>query len=141
VSYLKLALYGGLVALGFFAGAWIVNTRWNAERAAHALADAKALQAHTEQLANARVNYEKELGLISARQPVPAVRLCRATVQAPSASRDGTSTPTGDVQPVPAGDPASGAGNAGPDIASLLDALAARADQVSAELRVEQGVK
>ena len=139
--YLKLALYGGLVALGFATGAWLVNTRWNAERAAHALADAKALQAHTQQLADARVNYEKELGVIAARQPLPPVRLCRATVQAVAATADRPGTPAGNVLALPAGDPASGSGDAGPDIANLLDLLAVRADEVSASLRVEQGVK
>jgi hypothetical protein len=70
--------------------------------------------------------------------PVGPVRLClgpRLSVEtARSGQIIGRPGPAAEgVQPVPAGDPDGGARNAGPDIGAMLDALAARADEVNAD--------
>jgi hypothetical protein len=68
---------------------------------------------------------------------VEPVRLCVAdTVHAPAAEGQ-PSTAADAVQPVSSGD-SSVRQEPGPDISGLLEALAARADQVSADLRRRQ---
>lgn len=88
--------------------------------------------------------YEKEVLANSNQPPVQPVRLCIATarsggvVPAGGTQVAGNVVPgaaAGSVQPVSAGNSGSGTGVAGPDISQLLQALAARADQVSAALR------
>lgn len=68
--------------------------------------------------------------------PVAPVRLCISPsprVQAAPAQpeRSAATSGAGSVQPVPPGDNRGGPGTAGPDISGLLEALAARADQVN----------
>jgi hypothetical protein len=88
--------------------------------------------------------YEKEVLANSNQPPVQPVRLCVAAARSGGVMPDagakvaGNVVPgavAGSVQPVSAGNPGSGSGIAGPDISQLLQALAARADQVSAALR------
>lgn len=88
--------------------------------------------------------YEKEVLANSNRPPVQSVRLCIAPAHsggvvsaggAQVAGNAGASAAAGSVRPVPPGDPSGGAGNAGPDIGKLLQALADSADKVSAALR------
>jgi hypothetical protein len=84
------------------------------------------------------VDEDKDLGDFRVAHPVEPVRLCVAapSLQTPAAVSISVTTPAvgGAVQPVPAGD--SGAQVvAGPDIGRLLEALAARADQVTAQAR------
>lgn len=70
--------------------------------------------------------------------PEQPVRLCLANpVHAPAVEGQPSAAPSS-VQSVSAGDSGSGAGNQGPDISGLLEALAARADEVSADLRRRQ---
>lgn len=75
--------------------------------------------------------------------PEQPVRLCLkpAAVRTPAAVAGSSGAAPGVVQQVPAGDNLDGPGSAGPDISGLLEALAARADQVSAELRTRQGIE
>lgn len=81
---------------------------------------------------------DKDLGEFRTAHPVEPVRLCVAapSLQTPAAVNISVAAPAigSDVQPVPAGD--SGVRTeTGPDISGLLEALAARADQVSAQAR------
>jgi hypothetical protein len=79
--------------------------------------------------------------------PIQPVRLCLDTHNSggvvpkagtPVAGNAPTSAAAKPVQPMPAGDHSGGAGAAGPDLAGMLDLLAARADQVSSQLREYQ---
>jgi hypothetical protein len=90
-----------------------------------------------EQLQNA--NYQRT-------NPIQPVRLCldsgsRAVVPkagAANVGNAGASTAANVLQPVPAGNTGSGPGRSGPDISSMLAALGAAADDVSANLREYQ---
>lgn len=86
-------------------------------------------------------SHDQELAALrayrSAHPPV-TVRLCVPDrVPSPAAPRRAGTAASG-VQPVPSRDHSGGARQAGPDIFPLLEALAARADQVSAGLRRRQ---
>lgn len=86
--------------------------------------------------------YDKERNLI-ANQPIDSVRLCGSTNSRRIVPQAGTvvagnaaaGAGPGLVQQVPSGDSGSGERSATPDIGPMLDALAARADDVSATLR------
>lgn len=72
--------------------------------------------------------------------PEQPVRLClssAARVQTPPSQpvRGAGVAPADAVQSVSAGDSSGGTGTAGPDISGLLEALAARADEVTAQAR------
>lgn len=101
---------------------------------------------HNQELKDAQHANEQELQSLRAYRdsnPIGAVRLCVSPrpVRPAGEAADGAGAGSGDVQPVPAGDTGSGADGAGPDIAGLLESLAAVADAVSADLREEQAVK
>jgi hypothetical protein len=127
------------------------------QRAADAKATARITQATEQKTAELQARaamaekaYDKEqadnAAYRSSHPPEP-VRLCltghpsSSVVPEAGAKVSGNADPgasASDLQPMPSGDPSGGAGRAGPDIASLLSALGARADQVSAELREYQ---
>lgn len=71
--------------------------------------------------------------------PIGAVRLCVSPpvrhLQTSSVVgiSGGTTTSAANVQPLPAGDQGGGGNVAGPDIGPMLDLLAARADEVTAQ--------
>ena len=103
--------------------------------------DQQKLQA---KIAEAEHSHDSEiLDLQHYRDTHPdTLRVCigpgvRTTPAAPRSA----GAPTGGVQPVPAGDSGSGEGRAGPDIFGMLDALAGRADSVSAQLRARQRIE
>lgn len=95
-----------------------------------------AEHAHDEELANLRAYRDAN--------PITPVSLCLsatpAAVRPANTDQGHPSAAPAIVQSVPAGDRSGGAAQAGPDIGPLLDALAARADAVSAELRSRQAV-
>ncbi len=99
----------------------------------HAAQQANATHAETAHEATTQA-----LDTYRSANPVPSVKLCvqpampQGTVAGRS-GRAGTQPAAGDLQSVPAGNIGSGPSAAGPDIAGLLDALAARADQVTAD--------
>lgn len=100
-----------------------------------------------KQADEAAKRYEQEIAALGAYRgasDLGPVRVCvnrivRAQPGA-TASSEGPGAPAAGVQPVPAGDSGIRPGADTPDIAPLLDALAARADSVSAQLRVYQSV-
>lgn len=88
--------------------------------------------------------YDKEHQAILDQPPVQPVRLCLNShnsgpvVSKAGATNQGNATAgasTAGVQSVPSGDSSGGTGTAGPDISDLLNLLAQRADDTSAELR------
>lgn len=74
--------------------------------------------------------------------PERPVRLCLSASDLPAtpAAPRFPGTPAGDVLPLPAGDIGSGPWGTGPDVGGLLELLAARGDQVSAQLRHRQAI-
>lgn len=104
-------------------------------------ANAKTTAALTAKATAAEHSHDQELTDLRAYRatsPVQPVRLCLSTARlqaTPAQPVSGTTAPAaGVVQPVPARDTGVRAG-AGPDIGGLLEALAARADQVAAQAR------
>lgn len=112
-----------------------------AKLTAKAEADTRKLQA---QVALAEHSHDQELSDLTAyRVSHPdtlSVCLDSSVRTAPAAPRR-VGAPAGSVQPVPTRDSGSGQGAAGPNIFPMLDALAARADEVSAELRTRQRIE
>lgn len=116
--------------------------------AARATAEAETTKL-TQQAEEAAHAHDQELSDLRAYRdshPVQPVRLCfnanhsepRVPAAAGSdASHGAAGARAADVQPVPAGDSGIRPGS-GPDISGLLEALAGRADQVSAQLREYQ---
>ena len=112
---------------------------WNAATAVVEAAATKRQKALQSQIDTAEHSHDQELARLRQFRddyPVGPVRLCLG----PSLSietahsgqiigRPGPAAP--ELQQVPAGDPDGGAGHAGPDIGGMLDALAARADEVN----------
>lgn len=105
-------------------------------------AESKRLKKLAEDARNANAQELAELRAYRADNPLHG-GLCkpaknnRSAVSSPAATvtvNAGASTGTADVQPVPAGDTEPG-GQSDTDIRGMLDALAARADQVSGQLR------
>lgn len=100
---------------------------------------------------NAERTHDDELSNLRAYQlahtDVEPVRLCinRVVQSAPARQAGPVSIAAGAsaavVQSVPGPDSSGGAGQAGVDIGPMLAALAARADQVSAQLRVYQELR
>jgi hypothetical protein len=92
----------------------------------------------------AETSNDQELAALRAYRdahPEQPVRLCLDTrLPATPAAPRLPGTPAGDVLPLPAGNPGGGERRAGPDIFGLLDLLAARGDQVSAQLRKRQAI-
>jgi hypothetical protein len=122
------------------------NQGYSKARAEWELAQKIEKVRHDQELKDANHANDQELDNLRAYRdanPVKPVRLCIAPrpVRPSGTPADGAGAGSGDVQPVPAGDTGSGADGAGPDIAGLLESLAAVADAVSADLREEQAVK
>lgn len=113
--------------------------------AAEAAAQTKAAQAKADA---AEHSHDSELAALSAYRdshPDLPVQLCLdpSAVPAPRGVRSihqATGATAGSVQPVPTGNSGGGARTEGPNIFPMLDALAARADEVSAQLRTYQKV-
>jgi len=100
-----------------------------------------------KQADEAAKRYEQEIAALGAYRgasDLGPVRVCvnRIVRAQPDIANSSESpgAPAAGVQPVPAGDSGIRPGADTPDIAPLLDALAARADSVSAQLRVYQSV-
>lgn len=143
----RLFIIGAVVA-GIVGGGFYLHHKWYAEGAAAVkAADAKVLAAQIakDQLAINSAEHANDAELAKLQSyvtavPVPPVRLCLNTTHSgavPSASKPSASAPAAAVLPVSAGDSAVRA-DVGPDISSLLSALALKADEVSAELREYQ---
>ncbi len=101
---------------------------------------------HNQELKDAQHANEQELQSLRAYRdsnPIGAVRLCVSPrpVRPAGEAADGAGAPAEPIFDLPSGDPGSGANGAGPDIASMLESLAAAADAVSAGLREEQAVR
>lgn len=142
-----------LAALGLVGGAvwfWHHETYESGIKAEVAKVQAQAVQDTAKLTAKANAaehTHDQELAILNAYRdahPEQPVRLCLSTsarVQTAAAQPIGGSAVAGagPVQPVSAGDSGGGTGGAGPDISGLLEALAARADQVSAQARELQG--
>jgi hypothetical protein len=103
--------------------------------------DAAILTQRAKKAEDQHVQDDKDLAAYRASTPVEPVRLRILTpanhVSAAGAQCVGSSAApaTGSVLEVPAGDSGSGTGQAGQDIGGLLEALAARADQVTNQAR------
>lgn len=151
-------IYGALILALLAFGAYEVH-HLKAEGAAHEIAALKAssdkLQAQTaKQTADLQARatmaeqaYDKEIQAGAAYRASLPVRLCvnnanRSTVVpkagAAVAGNENPGAATAGVPPMLAGDSGSGPTDEIPDISGLLDAFAARADQVSATLREYQ---
>ena len=107
---------------------------------------AKAEKEHQLELDHARAERDKESSNLSAyiaAHPIQPVFVCPRP-HAPAASViEASASPSpapADIQPVPSGDSDSGS-VWHPDIGPLLNILAARADQVAADLREQQAAK
>lgn len=136
-----------LVALGLVAGGvWLWHHEAFESGVKAEVAKVEAQQAKTTAQLEARATtaehaHDTELNTLRdyrSTHPEQPVRLCVSTpsVQAPAVVAVGRSAiaAPGVIQPVPAGD--SGVREQpGPDIGGLLEALAARADEVTAQAR------
>ncbi|MEY4761267.1 MAG: hypothetical protein RLZZ200_1123 [Pseudomonadota bacterium] len=153
LALIKVGVVVVLVGAAFVGGCSHERDRWTqkwADRDAadkaiadRAKADAKLKQDAADAAGAAREKELLDLRAYRDAHPVGPMRLClaRPAGVSPSAGAvqgDGRPGPGPEpVQPVPAGDRGGGEGRAeaGPDLAGMLDALAARADYVSAGLR------
>ena len=136
---IDLAIVFGLAALLGYVHHIVYKKGW--DDATAKVEAAATVRQHTLQLKIDTAEHAHDQELVDLRKfrddyPIGPVRLClgpRVPVETahggPIAGRTGTGA--AGVQPLPAGDPDGGAGNAGPDIAGLLDALAASADAVN----------
>lgn len=124
----------------------VADQRASAKVVAQARAQTKAALATAQTAHDAYVQEIAHEAVAAARHPLPAVRLClKSDLGRPSLSEAGPpqpgnahpSTTAGAVPALPPGDHRVRAGR-GPDIAGLLELLAARGDKVSAELREYQ---
>ena len=126
-----------VLAIGWVVLSWRDDAR-QLEGLRQQLQDERAARSlEIEQAATAGRNYHDELETLRARPAIGPVRLCRAapaippvapgrTDDSPAASGMGLSGSQGGDQP-------------GPDIGSDLDQIAARCDEVTAQLRSLQG--
>jgi hypothetical protein len=154
---LKDYLYISLIIIIVAGGVWyhhklitegVAQQKASDEKATATLlaSTAKQTQALQVRATTAEQAYEKEVAA-NAGQPVIPVRLCsNATPRGQLVPKAGAANP-GDasarasataIPNVPHGNSGSGSGNAGPDIGALLETLAKRCDDVSAELREYQ---
>ena len=148
-GYRAIAALAFLAALAAGIGFWHHRTYEAGRQSAFAevaLATAKIEAERKGRAAAARTAHDQELLALRAYRdahPERPVRLCRGPESVPAAGADQRSAgaPAGDVLPVPAGDYRSRAGGAGEDIGGLLELLAARGDQVSADLRKRQAIQ
>jgi hypothetical protein len=145
-------IYCAIIVAGIVFGIHVHNKLLAEGVAEQQAADAKAAATLTAELkakaTMAEQAYDKEKldnAAYRSANPVEPVRLCLSTSHAGSVPKagqvPGTASPGAagqPVQPVSSGDTSNGLGGAGPDISNLLDLLAGRADQVSAELREYQ---
>jgi hypothetical protein len=112
--------------------------------AAQAAADTAKLQRKADAAEHTHDQELTDLRSFRDAHPVEPVRLCGpAPVRAPGAvvaGNSGSGAAPAAVQSVPAGDTGVRQWTAGRDIGPMLEALAARADSVSSQLRVYQEV-
>ena len=147
-------LYGGLIVvlilLGFHVHNKLIAEGIAKQKAADDAAMAVLVANTTKQTAELQAKatmaeqaYDKEINSVDTL-PAPSVRLCvyphasGSVVSQTGAAQSGTqstSTSSGNVQPVPSGEPGSGGGVAGPDIGAMLSALSRAADRESAVVR------
>jgi|SRR5579875_1895680 len=131
----------------YTAGIAAQRTADAAARAQLEAAAAHRTQALEDLATQAEHAHDTELAQLRAyrdRHPVESVRLCldahggpgsMPEASAAHASDETAGAPAARVQPVPDRDSGVRPGQPGPDVGSLLGALAARADEVSAQLR------
>lgn len=104
-----------------------------------AAAKTAALQKTADDAHNAFLEEQSANAQYRDTHPDRAVRLCISTpgggVPPAGQGHPAAGAPSGDVRPVPDRDTGVRATGAGPDIAPVLRGLAARADEVAAELR------
>lgn len=122
------------------------NQGYSKARAEWELAQKIEKVRHDQELKDANHANDQELDNLRAYRdshPVQPVRLCISPrpVRPAGTAADGAGSPAKPVLDLPSGDSGSGADGAGPDIAGMLESLAAAADSVSADLREEQAVK
>lgn len=141
LSYWRIAAGAAIVGLLIWAG-WVIAD-WRED--AHQLATVKESltaerAARTREIAlaaKASKDYHDELETLRARPAVGSVRLCRAATVNPAPAPGRTDDPA-----APSGVGLSGSqggDSQGPDIGADLDAIAARCDEVTAQLRALQG--
>lgn len=132
----------GTAAYGMFKHIEHVGAiREKAKIAAQVAADEKET---AKRVAAAEHTHDSEIADLTAYRVAhpDTVRLCVSPgVRTPSTSPRLPGAAAGGVQQVPAGNSSGGEGTAGPNIFGLLDALAARADEVSAQLRARQSIE
>lgn len=139
-----------LIALGLVGGAvWLwhhetFESGVAAEVAKIQTQAAKDTATLTAKATSAEHSHDTELATLIAYRdshPEQPVRLClspdAASVQAAAVKSvsGGSVASASAIQSVPAGNSGSGAGTPGPDISGLLESLAARADQITAQAR------
>ncbi|MGC8519961.1 MAG: hypothetical protein ACP5P4_15805 [Steroidobacteraceae bacterium] len=122
------------------------DQRASAKVIAQARAETKAAVATAQAAHDAYIQEIAHEAVTAARHPLPAVRLCLDSYPGASSVPQAGAAHPGNAHPgpTPGGVPALHASGhrvragRGPDISGLLDLLARRADQVSAELREYQ---
>ena len=137
---------GALALLGFalyLENGW--REDWKAQFQVLHASEVAAAKVHKGELHVAHDTHDSEVATdrrdAGLAPVVLRLRLNAPTVLAGSSTCPDTSAAGRSLQPVPSGDPGSGAGREGPDIGGMLSALALRADLVSADLREQQAVK
>ena len=127
-----------VLAIGWVVLSWRDDAR-QLEGLRQQLQDERAARSlEIEQAATAGRNYHDELETLRARPAVGPVRLCSAAPAAPT----GDAASRADDPPATAGvglQGTQGGDQPGPDIGSDLDQIAARCDEVTAQLRSLQG--
>lgn len=148
-GYRAIAALAFLAALAAGIGFWHHRTYEAGRQSAFAevaLATAKIEAERKGRAAAAETARDQELTALRAYRdahPERPVRLCLGSARVPATPADQRQpgAPAGDVLPLPAGDHRSGPRGEGPDIGGLLELLAARGDQVSADLRKRQAIQ
>ena len=140
-AYWRIAAGAGVVALILWGGWIVADWRADAHRLSAVqaqLADERASHAREIALAaKASKDYHDELENLRARPAVGPVRLCRAAAVNPSPTPGRTDDPATSSGVGLSG--SQGGDQSGPDIGADLDAIAARCDEVTAQLRALQG--
>ena len=147
-------LYGGAITLLIIFGLHyhhkVLAEGIAEQKAADDKASAALIQQTAKQTAELQAKatmaeqaYDKEHQAILDQPSLPTVRLCGNThpgssgmrqTSAPNPGVAAAGTPSGDLQPMPAGSDSVGP-EQNPDISDLLSLLAQRADDISAQLR------
>ena len=136
MTYVFAIMLAGLVALG------LIDCSQRKELAAQVAAQAAGKAVNQVQIRDAKdvkAQESEDLHEFVLAKPVPAIRLCSATVQTAAAPSAGAGATPGAVQPVPAGDLAA-LPEQHADIGPMLVLLGQRADEVANDLREQQTV-